>query len=222
MSIKTNIEHIRKHFSADITLVCVSKFQPQEAIEEAYSAGERNFGESRVQELVRKREQLPADIRWHFIGHLQTNKIKTIAPFVSLIHSVDSPRLLAAIENEGAKCNRQIDILLQVHIAREETKFGFAPEELRDFLAFGKWRDCHFARICGLMGMATFTNCKAQISEEMATLKALFDRVKEKYFSHSEQFNILSMGMSGDYPIALAHGATMLRIGSDIFGHREG
>ncbi|MDR2853963.1 MAG: YggS family pyridoxal phosphate-dependent enzyme [Prevotellaceae bacterium] len=220
MSITTNLQHIRASVPQSVRLVCVSKFQPNTAILEAYQAGERLFGESRVQELVAKHETLPQDICWHFIGHLQTNKVKYIAPFVSLVHAVDSYKLLVEIDREAQKCGRIIDILLQVHIAGESTKFGFFPAELMDFLLQEQWADLQNIRIRGLMGMATFTDDEAQVRNEFHLLKTVFDKVKRTFFAACNSFDTLSMGMSDDYQIAMNEGSTMLRIGTGIFGER--
>lgn len=221
MSIKSNIQHLRKHIPADVKLVCVSKFHPVESIMEAYDAGERIFGESRVQELLQKQPKLPADIQWHFVGHLQTNKIKFIAPFVSLIHGVDSLRVLRTINNQAQKADRTISCLLQVHIADEDTKFGFEPEELINLLSGNEIKDFQHVQVAGLMGMATFTDDKHQVRTEFQQLKKLFDRVKTDFFPDDDSFRELSMGMSQDFEIALEEGSTMIRIGTSIFGERE-
>ena len=221
MPIAKNIESIRKQIPPHVELVCVSKFHPEKAIMEAYTVGERSFGESKVQELCRKQESLPKDIRWHFIGHLQSNKVKYIVDFVSLIHGVDSLKLLSEIDKQAAKINRVVDCLLQVHIAEEDTKFGFSPKELMEMLFSGKWAELKHVRIRGLMGMATFTANEMQIRSEMKNLKVLFDRVKLDFFEHEESFSKLSMGMSEDYQIAIEEGSSIIRIGSLIFGERE-
>lgn len=221
MSVRSNIEIIRKHIPANVELICVSKFHTNEVIMEAYDAGERVFGESKAQELTAKYESLPKDIRWHFIGHLQSNKVKYIIPFVYLIHAVDSLKLLTQINKEAEKVNRIVDCLLQVHIAEEDTKFGFSPKELMEMLFEGKWAELKHVRIRGLMGMATFTDNEEQIRTEMHGLKAISDRVCLDFFSHLDYFNQLSMGMSEDYQIAIQEGSTMVRIGSSIFGERE-
>lgn len=205
----------------DVRLVAVSKFHPVEALQAAYDAGQRVFGESHVQELVTKREVMPKDIEWHFIGHLQTNKVKYMASFVSLIHAVDSVKLLKEIDKQAQKCNRVIDVLLQVHVAKEETKFGFSPEELVQMLEEGEWKLFGSIRIAGLMAMATNTDDEAQISEEFDTVRGLFCNMKERFFADTPEFKELSMGMSGDYQIAQQHGSTLVRVGSLIFGERE-
>lgn len=221
MSIQSNIHSLRKHIPPHVRLVCVSKFNPNEAIIEAYSSGERIFGESKVQEMCGKSETLPTDIEWHFIGHLQTNKIKYIVPFVSLIHGVDSYKLLAEINKQAEKAGKTINCLIQLHIASEETKFGFSEEELLQMLAANEWRSLKNVNICGLMGMATFTENRKQIREEFKGLKTLFDKVKQHFFHDSPAFCELSMGMSDDYQIAIEEGSTMVRVGSLIFGQRQ-
>lgn len=218
--IAENIVRIRESLPAGVRLVAVSKFHPVSSIQEAYDAGQRLFGESRVQELLQKTGQLPADIEWHFIGHLQSNKVKMIVPFVSLIHSIDSPRLLAEVDKAGARAGRVIDCLLQIHIAAEETKFGFTVEECEAFLAGGEWRRYDAVRICGVMGMATFTDDESRIRTEFDTLKRFFDRAKAAYFADKDFFREISMGMSDDWPLAVSAGSTMVRVGSHIFGNR--
>lgn len=221
MSIAQNIQEIRKNIPANVSLVCVSKFHPENAILEAYNCGERIFGESRVQELQAKQTKLPADIQWHFIGHLQSNKIKLILPTVSLIHGVDSFNLLKEINSRALKAGRVVSCLLQVHIAREETKFGFSMEEIRQMLSGNEFSSLENVQINGLMGMATLTDDKEQIRAEFRTLRQLYDELKREYFQNNENFLELSMGMSDDYQIAIDEGSTMVRIGSSIFGMRE-
>jgi len=221
MSIQRNIEEIRKHIPAHVKLVCVSKFHPNETLMEAYQCGERVFGESKVQELCGKQESLPTDISWHFIGHLQSNKIKYIVPFVELIHGVDSYKLLEEINKQALKAGKTVNCLLQIHIAKEDTKFGFSAEELIQTLSEGKWKALSGINICGLMGMATYTDNREQIRNEFKGLKGLLDLVKEQYFSEYPTFCELSMGMSDDYQLAIEEGSTLVRIGSSIFGHRE-
>ena len=199
----------------------MSKFHPNEAIEEAYASGERVFGESKVQEMCGKHETLPADISWHFIGHLQTNKIKYIVPFVSLIHGVDSYKLLVEINKHAAKVGKIVNCLLQIHIAREETKFGFSEDELIEMLGVGEWKDLKNIQLYGLMGMATYTDNLEQIRTEFRGLKSLFDQVKTFYFASETSFCELSIGMSDDYKIAIEEGSTLVRIGSSIFGTRQ-
>ena len=221
MSIAQNIQEIRKNIPANVSLVCVSKFHPENAILEAYNCGERIFGESRVQELQAKQTKLPADIQWHFIGHLQSNKIKLILPTVSLIHGVDSFNLLKEINSRALKAGRVVSCLLQVHIAREETKFGFSIEEIHQMLSGIEFGSLENVQINGLMGMATLTDDKEQIRAEFRTLRQLYDELKREYFQNNENFCELSMGMSDDYQIAIDEGSTMVRIGSSIFGMRE-
>ena len=221
MSIQSNIISIRQHIPPHVQLVCVSKFNPNESIIEAYETGERVFGESKVQELCGKQESLPKDIDWHFIGHLQTNKIKYLVPFVSLIHGVDSYKLLTEIDNQATKSGRRVNCLLQVHIAREETKFGFSAEELLEMLSLGEWKQLSHVQICGLMGMATYTENRDQIRAEFRGLKTLFDKAKSTYFASESLFCELSMGMSDDYQLAIQEGSTLVRVGSSIFGHRN-
>lgn len=212
-SIAQHIAAIRAILPPHVTLICVSKFHPADAIREAYDAGERDFGESHVQELLRKHEALPTDIRWHMIGHLQTNKVRPIAPFVHLIHSVDSLRLLQTIQREGERIGRTIHVLLEVHVAREETKSGFTPTELQALLDADTLASLPRVHVDGIMGMATNTDDTAEIQRCFRTLADLFH-------AHPE-WHTLSMGMSDDYPLAIDQGSTMIRIGSAIFGERE-
>ena len=221
MSITENLRQVLADLPQGVRLVAVSKFHPEEAILEAYGAGQRIFGESKVQEMSLKHEALPKDIQWHFIGHLQTNKVKYIAPYVALIHGIDSFRLLAEVEKQGAKAGRTIDVLLQIHIAQEETKFGFSPDECRQMLAEGQWKTLPHARICGLMGMATNTDNMEQVRDEFARLAALFKELKGEWFADAPWFKELSMGMSHDYPEAVRAGSTLVRVGSKIFGERD-
>ena len=217
MSITSNLLDIRASLPEDVTLVAVSKFHPVEAIAEAYEAGQRVFGESRVQELVVKQQSLPADIEWHMIGHLQTNKVRAIAPFVSLIHSVDSARLLDCINREAERCGRVVDCLLELHVAREQTKSGWDVTELREYVASGAIDQMNNIRIRGIMGMATFTDELAVVKSDFERLAAIKCEIEPMFDS---SFNILSMGMSDDYPIAVQCGSTMVRVGSSIFGQR--
>lgn len=221
MSIQTNIQEIKSSLPQHVTLVAVSKTHPVEVIMEAYNAGHRIFGENKVQELVSKYEGMPKDIEWHLIGHLQSNKVKYIASFVSLIHSVDSLKLLEVIDKEAQKHNRVIDCLLQIHIASEETKFGLSADELEELLSSNDFKEMKNIRVVGLMGMATFTDNMAQVRMEFKFLNNLFKSVKEKYFADKSWFKELSMGMSSDYTAAVEEGSTMVRIGSNIFGHRN-
>ncbi len=203
-----------------VQLVAVSKYHPVEMLQEAYDAGQRIFGESHVQELDEKEKVLPKDIEWHFIGHLQTNKVKYIAPYVSLIHAVDTLKLLKEINKQAAKVDRVIDCLLQVHVAKEETKFGFLPDELRELLNGNEWKELNNVKIRGLMCMATNTDDSLQIHREFYEVKVLQDELKDRHFQNDSMFNILSMGMSDDYQIAIEEGSTMVRVGSKIFGER--
>ena len=220
MSVVQNTASIREHIPAHVKLVCVSKFHPDSTIIEAYNAGERIFGESRVQELVEKQERLPKDIHWHFIGHLQTNKVKYLVPFVELIHGVDSLKLLSEINKQAEKINRVVNCLLQVHIATEETKFGFYAAEILELYQNKMLSDLSFIKVCGLMGMATFTDNHQQVRKEFKSLKSLFDIVKSNYTAQDDHFSEISMGMSDDFQIAIEEGSTMVRIGSSIFGQR--
>lgn len=220
-AVKQNLEQIRSTIPAHVTLVAVSKFHPAPSVREAYEAGQRVFGESKVQELTSKHEALPSDIQWHFIGHLQTNKVKYIAPFISMIHSVDSYRLLTEINKNAEKNDRIIDILLQVFIASEETKFGFSPEECSELLSVHPLTEWKNIRIRGLMGMATFTEDETQIRNEFRVLTHLFRKLKETVFRDIPYFDQLSFGMSDDYQLAIEEGSTMVRIGSSIFGNRN-
>ncbi len=221
MDIRQNIQEILSDLPPTVRLVAVSKFHPIEAIREAYEGGQRIFGESKVQELTHKQEALPDDIEWHFIGHLQTNKVKYIAPYVSLIHGVDSFRLLAEINRQSERVGRVIPCLLQLHVAQESTKFGFTPEECHDMLQAGEWRNFSNISIRGVMGMASFTDDANQIRQEFALIRHTFNRIKEDFFATDASFGELSMGMSDDYPIAIEEGSTLIRIGSSIFGHRN-
>lgn len=219
--IKENLERIRATIHKGVTLVAVSKTKPVSDVQEAYDAGQRIFGENHALEMRDKHEALPKDIQWHFIGHLQTNKIKYIIPFVTLIHSIDSANLLEAVNKEAAKHDRVVDCLLQFHIAQEETKFGLDLEEARQLLESDTFKNMENIRICGVMGMATFTDDEAEIRKEFKHLKAIFDTLKQDYFNDQPQFKEISMGMSDDYPIAIEEGATLVRVGSKIFGPRN-
>jgi len=202
-------------------LVAISKYHPYSAIEEAYACGQRIFGENHVQELVQKESALPKDIEWHFTGHLQTNKVKYIAPFISLIHSADSIKLLREIDKQGRRVGRRIRCLLELHIAAEETKYGFSPSDVRDLYSGNLLSELENVEVCGLMCMGTNTDDTNRIHTDFATAKSLFDEIRGKYYSDGSSFNELSMGMSDDYKIALEHGSTMVRIGTRIFGERE-
>ena len=218
--IREQLHNVLEEIPEHVTLVAVSKTKPVSAIEEAYAAGQRHYGENKVQELVEKAEQLPKDIHWHLIGHLQSNKVKYIAPFVALIHSVDSLKLLLEINRQAAKNNRVIPVLLQFHIAQEETKFGFSFEEISELLNSDEFKNASNIRIDGVMGMASFTDNEALIRKEFKLLKTYFDELKSTFFSEKNHFSICSMGMSGDYKIAIEEGSTMIRVGSSIFGSR--
>ena len=220
MSIAQRIQKLRQSLPSEVTLVAVSKFHPVEALQEAYAAGQRVFGESRAQELVAKQRQLPADIEWHFIGTLQTNKVKEIVPFISLIHSVDSFRLLQEIEKQAAKVDRVIRVLLEIHVAQEETKHGLTPEACRQLLADEAVTHLPHVRICGLMGMASNTDDEAQVKAEFHQIHALFSELKDGICRSNPDFTWLSMGMSHDYPLAIAEGSNLIRIGTYIFGER--
>ncbi|MGE5426405.1 MAG: YggS family pyridoxal phosphate-dependent enzyme [Methylococcaceae bacterium] len=221
MSIAEHIDRIKSLLPAHVKLVAVSKTKPAENILEAYNYGQKIFGENKVQEMVGKYETLPKDIEWHFIGHLQTNKIKYIAPFVQLIHGVDSFKLLKSIDSEAKKAGRILSCLLQFHIAEEETKFGLSMEEALEMLNSEAFQSLKNVAICGVMGMATFTDNEQQIRKEFATLKSYFEMLKKEYFAQSPVFKEISMGMSGDYLLAIEEGSTMVRIGSNIFGERN-
>ena len=220
MSISENLNKIKSTLPAGVRLVAVSKTKPESDIMEAYNAGHRIFGENHAQEMKQKHADLPADIEWHFIGHLQTNKIKYIIDYVKLIHSIDSANLLQAVNKEAAKHNVVVDCLLQFHIATEETKFGMNLDEARQLLESDEFRAMKNVRICGVMGIGSLTDDKDQTNREFANLKQIFDTLKADYFSANEEFKELSMGMSGDYQLAIAHGSTMVRVGSSIFGQR--
>jgi pyridoxal phosphate enzyme (YggS family) len=221
MGIDQNLKQLREMIPAHVEIIAVSKTMPVTAIQEAYDLGHRSFGENKVQELLEKQQVLPADIRWHLIGHLQTNKVKLVIPVVHLIHSVDSLKLLTTIDSEAKKAGRCMDCLLQLRIAKEETKFGLTPLELQQMLDSEDYAACRHVRIRGVMGMATFTEDMEQVKREFAMLADYFQLLKNRWFSDDPAFMELSMGMSGDYPVALASGATMVRIGSLIFGERN-
>jgi hypothetical protein len=221
INLDTLINLVKLAKEKDITLVAVSKTKPIDLIQQAYDAGIRDFGENKVQEIKSKAEQLPKDIRWHLIGHLQTNKVKYIAPFVHLIQSVDSLNLAYEINKQGQKQNRVIPILLQMFIAAETNKFGFSEEELLDHLDIDAFEGLKNISICGLMGMATFTPNKILIKTEFSGLKTFYDKLKANYFINDANFNTLSMGMSGDYDIAIEEGSNLIRVGSAIFGERD-
>lgn len=222
MSIAKNLTQIKSQLPTHVTLVAVSKTKPVSDLMEAYNTGQRIFGENKIQEMTEKWEQMPKDIEWHMIGHVQTNKVKFMAEYVSLIHGVDSLKLLQEINKQAKKHNRVIDCLLQIHIAEEETKFGLDEDELNEILKQVQHDKNEFEniRIVGLMGMATFTENQNQIEKEFNHLKSIFDKLSKIPFTHNLKPNILSMGMSGDYQLAISCGSTMVRIGSSIFGAR--
>jgi len=220
MSVTENLNIINWNLPKGTRLVAVSKFHSVERIMDVYKAGQRVFGESRVQELIEKQKVLPKDIEWHFIGHLQTNKIRFIVPFVSLIHGIDSVKLLKEIDREGKKINRVIPCLLQLHIAQEKSKLGFTTRECMDFFKSGEWIDLKFVRLKGFMGMATLTGNEKQIRSEFKTLSSFFKEIKSSWFPSDASFCEISMGMSDDYLIAVGEGSTLVRIGSAIFGSR--
>ncbi len=215
-----NLVNVQDSLIENVSLIAVSKTKPASDIQTLYDAGQRAFGENKVQELVEKYEVLPKDIEWHLIGHLQSNKVKYIAPFVHLIHGVDSFKLLKEINKEGVKCNRIIPCLLQFHIAQEETKFGFSFEEAQEMLESNEFVELQHVAIHGVMGMASFTEDENQIHEEFQTLHNYFQLIKSHFFKFNSDFKEISMGMSGDYKIAMEEGSTMVRVGSSIFGSR--
>lgn len=218
--VKGNLKMVTSRLPEGVRLVAISKYHPAEYIEAAYAEGQRLFGESHEQELRQKIEQLPQDIQWHFIGHLQTNKVKYIAPYISMIEAVDSLKLLKEIDKQAAKNERVIDVLLELHIAEEETKYGLTPEACRQLLADGEWKQLQHVRICGLMMMASNVDDEQQIRQEFRTAKNLFDELKAHYFADAPWFCERSWGMSHDYPIAVEEGSTMVRVGTTIFGPR--
>lgn len=220
-SITENVSSLKQAVPQGVLLIAVSKTKPVALLEEAYAAGQRAFGENYVQELLEKQPQLPSDIEWHFIGHLQSNKVKYIAPFVHCIHGVDSFKLLKEISKQAVKHHRTIQCLLQVHIASEETKFGFSPDELRTEAA--SFQPAHYpgVELAGLMGMASFTEDESQIRAEFKSLKTLFDTLKTGAFHNIASFTERSMGMSSDWKVAVQEGSTMIRVGSSIFGSRN-
>ena len=221
MNIAGNITSLKKNLPQNVRLVAVSKTKPNEDILEAYSVGHKIFGENKVQDLVRKYEELPKDIEWHFIGHPQTNKVKYIAPFIKLIHGVDSIKLLKVINNEAQKNNRVIECLLQFHIAKEETKFGLTLDGAKEILESYEFKSLKNIIVSGVMGMATYTDNLVQIRNEFKMLNLIFNTLKNEYFSGTKNFTEISMGMSDDYVIAIEEGSTLIRVGSKIFGERN-
>ena len=218
--VKGNLKQVLAKLPKGVRLVAISKYHPNEYIEAAYEEGHRIFGESHEQELRQKVETLPKDIQWHFIGHLQTNKVKYIAPYITMIEAVDSLKLLKEIDKQAAKNERVIDVLLELHIAEEETKYGLTPEACRQLFADGEWRELKHVRICGLMMMASYVDDESQIRSEFRIAKNLFDELKSQYFADEPSFCERSWGMSHDYPIAVEEGSTMDRVGTSIFGPR--
>jgi len=221
MEIRENLERLKKEIPGHVTLVAVSKTHPAETVMEAYNAGQRIFGENKAQEMIAKQSLLPGDIQWHFIGHLQRNKVKFIAPFVGMIESVDSLRLLKEINKEAGKAGRIIPVLLQFHIASEETKFGLDMDEARQLLNAPEYREMKHINLRGVMGMASLTDDETLIRKEFSYLRSIFEELRKDYFSSNPEFSQISMGMSGDYAIAIEEGSTMVRIGTGIFGERE-
>ncbi|MCB9223268.1 MAG: YggS family pyridoxal phosphate-dependent enzyme [Crocinitomicaceae bacterium] len=219
--IKESLRQILDRIPDSVTLVAVSKTKPNSDILEAYESGQRIFGENKVQELTQKYEDLPKDIEWHMIGHLQSNKVKYIAPFVHLIHGIDSFKLLKEVNKQGEKNDRIIPVLLQFHIAQEDTKFGFSLDEAADMLSSTEYKQLCNVQIKGVMGMATFTSDSRQVREEFHDLKLIFDKLKKQFFNGNSDFEIISMGMSGDYELAIEQGSNMIRVGSSIFGGRH-
>ena len=219
--IANNITSIKKQIPASVKLVAVSKTRSVEDILIAYNSGQKCFGENRVQELLAKKDHLPEDIQWHLIGHLQTNKVKLIVPFINMIESVDSFKLLSVIDDEAFRIGRPVDCLFQIHIAREETKFGFRMSEFSEKDVSAEIGKLKSVRICGVMGMATFTDDEAQVNDEFGYLEKCFNDLKFKFFKSASYFSEISMGMSGDYKIAIQRGSTIIRIGSQIFGERK-
>ena len=218
--VKGNLKQVLANLPEGVRLVAISKYHPNEYILAAYEEGQRIFGESHEQELRQKHTSLPQDIQWHFIGHLQTNKVKYIAPYVTMIEAVDSLKLLKEIEKQAAGNERVIDVLLELHIAQEESKYGLTPDACRALLEGGEWRECHHVRICGLMMMASYVEDEEQIRREFHEARQLFDELKARYFADAPYFCERSWGMSHDYPIAVTEGSTMVRVGTTIFGPR--
>ena len=220
-NIGSRIVEITKGLAEGVKLVAVSKFHPIEALREAYNAGQRIFGESRVQEIAQKYPQMPTDVQWHFIGHLQTNKVRQLVPLVSLIHSVDSYKLLLCIDSEAKRVDKVVDVLLQLHVAQEETKFGFTCEDCVELVQNGTLDELKNVRVCGVMGMASNTEDYVKVRQEFSSIKAVFETLKSGYFADKPYFSEVSMGMSDDYGIAIEEGSTLVRIGSSIFGERN-
>ena len=221
MTIASNLKSIKQSLPSHVKVVAVSKTQPSAALQEAYDAGQRAFGENRVQELVAKQRLLPSDIEWHFIGHLQRNKVRMIAPFIGLVHSIDSLALLEEVDREARRCGRMIDCLLQFYIATEESKFGLTRDEAESLLSSPAFSGMSNIRISGVMGMASFSEDTGLVRSEFRNLRDIFDKLKSRHFAGIETFNTLSMGMSGDYPLAVEEGSNLVRIGTALFGSRS-
>ncbi len=221
MSIAQNIERITAQLPQGVKLVAVSKFHPIERLQEAYAAGQRIFGENRAQELAAKAPQMPSDVEWHFIGHLQKNKARMIMPWASTIQSIDSTELLQLVNKEAARIDRHVNVLLQLHVAKEQTKSGFTVEEVLKAASEGAFSNLSNVTITGMMAMATFTSDMEQVASEFEQVHDTFVKLRDNYFAGDERFKEISMGMSNDWPIAVQHGATLVRIGTDIFGQRE-
>lgn len=221
MSIAQNLQRITAQLPNNVKLVAVSKFHPVEKVMEAYDAGQRIFGENRAQELAAKAPQMPSDIEWHFIGHLQKNKVRMIMPWASAIQSIDSIELLQLVNKEAARIDRHVNVLLQLHVAKEQTKSGFTIDEVLQAAAEGAFNDLSNVTIAGVMAMATFTDNMEQVASEFELVHNTFLTLRDKYFAGDDAFKQISMGMSDDWPIAVKHGATLVRIGTDIFGARE-
>lgn len=220
-NIAENIQKICGELPEGVKLVAVSKFHPVEALQEAYNAGQRIFGESRAQEIQMKHGLMPTDVQWHFIGHLQTNKVRALVPYVSLIHSVDSVKLLKCIDDEARRIDRTVDVLLQLHVAKETTKFGLTPEECVEIAESGQIAEMKNVKVCGVMGMATNTDDMDEVRREFKTIRNTFDTMKTRFFADADYFCEVSMGMSDDYEIAIEEGTTLVRIGTSIFGQRN-
>lgn len=221
IDIAANIKSLKEQIPESVKIVAVSKTKSSDDVLKAYNTGHRAFGENRVQELLQKRDLLPSDIEWHLIGHLQTNKVKYVVPFVSMIQSVDSFKLLKIINIQASAVDRIINCLFQIHIAEESSKYGFSMNEIREILGSGDFKELKSVRICGVMGMATFTDDFKKIRKEFRYLAACFDELRKEYFVNDQSFKEMSMGMSGDYDVAIEEGSTMVRIGSLIFGERN-
>lgn len=221
INVKENIRKLQDSLPKGVGLVAVSKFHPVELLREAYDAGQRIFGESRAQELLQKVEQMPDDVKWHFIGHLQTNKVRAIVPYVAMIHSIDSEKLLRVVDSEAERAGRVVDVLLQLHVAQEETKYGMTADECVAMVESGVLAELTHVRVCGVMGMATNTDDENEIRAEFRKIKQVFDLLHEGCLHDSDCFREISMGMSDDYQIAVEEGSTLVRVGHSIFGERQ-